>query len=126
MLILFALLVASLQLEDIFQMETATDPQISPDGSRIVYVRQFADIMTDRRYSNLWIIQFDGTGHRPLTTGKFRDTAPRWSPDGSQLVFTSDREGGTQLWRRWMDTGQMAKLTNATEALGTAAWSPDG
>lgn len=126
MLILFALLVASLQLEDIFQMETATDPQISPDGSRIVYVRQFADIMTDRRYSNLWTIGFDGSGHRPLTTGKFRDTAPRWSPDGSQLVFTSDREGGTQLWRRWMDSGQMAKLTNATEALGTPAWSPDG
>ena len=67
---------------DVFQLELASDPQISPDGSRIVYVRQFADIMNDRNYSNLWIVGFDGSAHRPVTTGNATDTSPRWSPDG--------------------------------------------
>ncbi len=117
---------ARLSLTDIFQIETARDPQISPDGKRIVYVRTFADIMGDLRHSNLWVVNFDGTGHRPLTSGKFSDANPRWSPDGSQLTFTSNREGGTQIWRMWMDSGQMAKLSNVQETPAGVNWSPDG
>src|SRR5260370_13702969 len=45
---------------DEFNIQTATDPQISPDGKKIAYVRGFADPMTDRRYTNLWIINADG------------------------------------------------------------------
>ncbi len=115
-----------LQPTDIFELEFATDPQISPDGKQIVYVRQFSDIMSDRRYSNLWIINFDGSGHRPLTTGNYRDFSPRWSPDGSRLLYISDRDGALQIYVRWMDTGQTAKLTNLQEAPSGIAWSPDG
>ena len=64
---------------DEFQLQLATDPQISPDGKKIVYVRRFADPMTDRRYSNLWIINADGSDHRPITTGNRSDASPRWS-----------------------------------------------
>lgn len=115
-----------LALMDVFQVETASDPQISPDGKRIVYVRQFADVMTDKRYSNLWMVNADGTGHRPLTAGNFSDSAPRWSPDGSSLLYISDRDGKPQIWRRWMDTGVEAKLTSLAEAPSRAEWSPDG
>ena len=45
-----------LTVSDVFNLETVSSPQISPDGTKIVYVRQFADIMTDKYYSNLWII----------------------------------------------------------------------
>ena len=55
---------------DVFGLEWASDPQISPDGRQTVYVRNFMDIMTDRRRSNLWMINNDGTEHRPLTTGE--------------------------------------------------------
>src|ERR1700730_15446592 len=79
-----------LSLMDVFQLQTASLPQISPDGKRIVYQRNFAEVMTDRRYTNLWIINFDGTGNHPLTTGKFNDAGAKWSPDGSQIAFTSD------------------------------------
>ncbi len=75
---------------DVFQLEYASDPQISPDGKQIVYVRNFMDIMKDRRRSNLWIINSDGTEHRPLTTGKHNDHSPRWSPDGKRLVYVSN------------------------------------
>ena len=54
---------------DVFQLEYGSDPQISPDGGRVVYVRNFMDIMADRVRSNLWIVGFDGTDHRPLTSG---------------------------------------------------------
>ncbi|MGH9672964.1 MAG: TolB family protein, partial [Bryobacteraceae bacterium] len=111
---------------DAFQLELATDPQISPDGRRIVYVRQFADIMTDRNYSSLWAVDFDGANHRPLTTGNFTDSSPRWSPDGARLAYISDRDGAAQLYVRWMDTGQTARITNLQQAPSGLAWSPDG
>lgn len=118
--------VAPLSEMDVFHLEFATDPQISPDGARVVYVRRFADIMTDQYYTNLWIVDFDGTNHRPLTTGHQRDNTPRWSPDGTKLLYLSDEHGTTQLHLRWMDTGQTAKLTNLQQAPQMPGWSPDG
>ena len=115
-----------LSAEDVFNLELATGPQISPDGRRIVYVRQFADISADKRRSNLWIINSDGSDHRPLTTGNFSDAAPRWSSDGTQIAYLSDRDGTVQIYRMWLDTGQTAKLTNLENAPGGIAWSPDG
>lgn len=115
-----------LSLTDIFQIQTAVLPQISPDGKRIVYQRNFADIATDRRYSNLWIVNFDGAGNRPLTTGKFSDADARWSPDGAELAFTSNRDGSQQIWRLWLDSGQMAQVTHLTSAPTNLNWSPDG
>ena len=111
---------------DIFNLHLATDPQISSDGKQIVYVRQFQDIMTDQRHSNLWIINADGSEHRALTTGNFTDSTPRWSPDGKQLLYLSNRDGATQIYRRWMDSGQTACVTTVTSAPATPAWSPDG
>jgi dipeptidyl aminopeptidase/acylaminoacyl peptidase len=111
---------------DEFQIQLPTDPQISPDGRRIVYVRRFNDPMTDKRYSNLWIINSDGTDHRPLTTGSRSDVSPRWSPDGLRLAYLSDADGKQQLYIRWMDTGQTARITNLEQAPDSIAWSPDG
>jgi len=115
-----------LTLLDVFNLQLAVDPQMSPDGKRIVYVRQFCDIMTDERHSNLWIVNADGSGHRALTTGNFDDSSPRWSADGSQLIYVSTRDGGAQIHRRWMDTGETAKVTTLTTAPFALAWSPDG
>jgi len=111
---------------DEFQLQTATDPQISPDGKKIVYVRRFADPTTDKRYSNLWTINTDGSDHRPLTTGNRSDVSPRWSPDGTRIAYLSDADGKQQLYLRWMDTGQTARITNLEQAPDAIAWSPDG
>ena len=113
--------------EDVFEIEYVSDPQISPDGSSVVYVRRFADVMSDRTYGNLWIVNADRTEHRPLTSGKFNDGSPRWSPDGRRLAFVSDREGSApQIFVRWMDTGATSAVTRLTAAPSSIAWSPDG
>src|SRR5467141_4330623 len=106
---------------DEFQLQIATDPQISPDGKKIVYLRRFADPMTDKRYANV-----DGSDHRPLTTGNRSDSSPRWSPDGTRIAYLSDADGKQQLYVRWMDTGQTARITNLDQAPDAIAWSPDG
>jgi acylaminoacyl-peptidase len=111
---------------DLFELEYAADPQISPDGQTIVYVRRWSDVTSDRRYANLWSIRFDGTEHRPLTTGPAQDTSPRWSPDGTRVAYISDREGSPQIYVRWMDTGQTARITNVPFPPEGIAWSPDG
>ena len=116
----------TLQLSDVFELEFVTDPQISADGSQVVYVRNFLDIMQDRKLSNLWIINTDDKDHRQLTSGNVSHSSPRWSPDGKRLLYLADEDGSSQLYIRWMDTGQSAKLSNLIESPGNIAWSPDG
>ncbi|HLA70036.1 MAG TPA: S9 family peptidase [Steroidobacteraceae bacterium] len=111
---------------DVFQLEYADDVQISPDGSRIAYVRVSHDIMTDRARRNLWIVNSDGTNNRPLLSGIRSFSSPRWSPDGTRIAYVSAAEGSPQLYVRWMDSGQTALLTNLTEPPDAITWSPDG
>lgn len=111
---------------DVFQLEYADDVQISPDGSRIAYVRVSHDIMTDRARRNLWLVNADGTNNRPLRSESKSFMSPRWSPDGTRLAYVSAAEGSPQLYVRWMDSGQTALLTNLVQAPGAIAWSPDG
>jgi dipeptidyl aminopeptidase/acylaminoacyl peptidase len=120
-----------LQLQDIFKIEFASDPQISPDGETIIYVRNFSDIMTDRQYSNLWSIKADGSKHRPLTNGPRNDGMPRWSPDGTRIVFlareqTDRKVARTELHCRWIDTGQTARLGEFEDSPADLTWSSDG
>jgi dipeptidyl aminopeptidase/acylaminoacyl peptidase len=111
---------------DIFDTEYVTDPRISPDGNQVVYVRNQFDVMTDRRYTNLWVIGTDRSDHRPLTSGKAGYGSPRWSLDGGRLAYVSGEEGSSQIFVRWMDRDQTSSVTNVTRTPGNLAWSPDG
>jgi acylaminoacyl-peptidase len=111
---------------DMFDLETASDPQISPDGDRIVFVRNFNDIMKDRKRSNLWIVNSDGSELRPITAGSEIDSSPRWSPDGRRLLYVSTGDGSAQIYVRWMDSGQTARITHLPKRPGSMEWSPDG
>ncbi len=122
-----------LRIMDSFDLESAGDPQISPDGETVVYVRTAADVMTDRFYSNLWAIGYDGSGHRPLTSGKASSSSPRWSPSGDRLAFVSTAAaasggdpGKPQIWVRDMSTGEQRPVTDLDHAPSGLQWSPDG
>src|SRR5690606_15044184 len=107
-------------------LECADDPQISPDGRHIVYGRVSMDIMTDRIRRNLWIIDTATGEQRPVFSGTASYSSPRWSPDGKRLAFVSAFDGATQIYVRWMDTGQTARVTNLPQSPSNLAWSPDG
>ncbi|MDC6389389.1 S9 family peptidase [Maribacter sp. PR1] len=117
---------SNLELTDIFDYEFVSDPQISPDGSKIIYVRNFKDIMTDKNLSNLWMVNFDGSQNRPLTTGNHNDYYPRWSHDGKKIIFKSNMaDEKMKLYLMWLDTKETAPLTNTPKAPGAVSWSND-
>ena len=110
---------------DVFGLEWASDPEISPDGRRVAYVRGSMDVMKDRRRSQIWLIDSDGDDHRPLTSGA-GEFAPRWSPDGRRIVYAAQEGDSVQLFVRWMDSGVVTRLAQLPRAPGGVAWSPDG
>ncbi len=112
--------------DDVFELEYAGDPRISPDGQRIVYERRSNDIMTDSTRSNLWIIETSGDDHRPLVSGTVQATSPRWSPDGERIAYFQTTDTGTDILVRWMDNGQTARLARVFESPDALSWSPDG
>ena len=113
-------------LRDIFELEWAADPQISPDGKRIAFERSTFDVMKDRPRASLWSVNADGTDLRPLLDPARQAGSPRWSPDGSRLLFAATLDGKSDVFVRWMDSGQEAKLTHLEESPGALAWSPNG
>ena len=111
---------------DVFELEWATDPQVSQDGGKIVYVRRSNDIMQDDQISHLWQVSIDGKDHRILTSGLDNPKSPRWSPDNSKLAFIADHEDKDQIFMRWMDTGETGVISKLNESPSGLTWSPDG
>ena len=111
---------------DVFDLEWATDPRVSPDGKTIVYVRKSNDVMKDRERSNLWQVSADGTDHRPLYSGLSSIRSPRWSPNGKKLAFVSNDTGSQQIHVRWIDDGETAVISQLQASPSSLSWSPDG
>lgn len=112
---------------DLFDLEVAADPQISADGSRIAYVRQSGDIMTDSFRRTIWLVNAVSGEQMPLVAGPGSHSQPRWSPDGTRLAYISTAEGGAaQLYVRWMASGEAVRITNLPATPDSIAWSPDG
>lgn len=114
--------------QDLFALSQAADPQISPDGTRIAYVRRSNDIMTDRARSTIWLIDVRSGEEVLVAGGPAADAfGPRWSPDGTRLAYVSTEGGGAQLWvRRLAGGGEPARLTTLLSSPSNLTWSPDG
>jgi len=111
-------------LEDYLEWENVQQPQLSPDGQQVVYVRTWVDKMNDRQESSVWIMGADGTRNRALVNG----SNVRWSPDGQRIAYLAPGQPtGTQVWVRYMDAeGATSQVTHLTEAPADLGWSPDG
>ncbi|MFQ5705400.1 MAG: S9 family peptidase [Gemmatimonadales bacterium] len=103
--------------------ERVSDPQLSPDGSLVVYARSHVNKMEDKWDSELWIMNADGSRQRFLTKG----STPRWSPDGSRIAYLAEGDPmGTQIFVRWMDAeGATSQITRVDETPGSFRWAPD-
>ena len=113
---------------DVFELRYVRDPQISPDGTKIVYVRTEMDIMKDGRTSSLWIINSDGTNHQKLTSNTFNESNPVWSPDGKRISFisSSDDENGSEIHVYWMNSRQYSSISQLDGSPRSLKWSPNG
>ena len=111
---------------DVFELEWAANPQISPDGEWVVYRRRGMDIMKDRRTSQLWIIKSDGTGHQKLTSREVNESSPVWSPSGDRIAFVSSTDQGSEIFIYWVGSGQYSRISQLERSPAGLAWSPDG
>ncbi len=111
---------------DVFELEWADEPQISPDGREVLYLRRFNDIMTDRTLSHVWRVDLDGSNHEPLLASDQSYASPRWSPDGSRIAYMTSQDGRTALYVQYLESGRDALLATFSEGPSDLTWSPDG
>jgi dipeptidyl aminopeptidase/acylaminoacyl peptidase len=114
----------ALDLEMYWSLQSVADPQVSPDGRQVVYTRGWIDRRSDRRRSEVWIMNADGSRKRALVEG----SSPVWSPDGTRIAFLASGEpGGSQIHVRWMDEeGATSQVTRLEKSPSSIRWSPDG
>src|SRR2546425_8791668 len=130
-------------IEDLLSLKWVSDPQLSPDGSRIAFVQTVAAGEADTYRSHLWVAPVDGGAStalgagdpRQFTAGEHRDSMPRWSPDGRWIAFLSDRGTGKpdpgvkrpkQLFVIPADGGEARLLVPAAYHPSDLSWAPDG
>ena len=114
--------------EDLLAFQLAGEPQLSPDGRKLAYVVNRIDKETNE-YRNQIFVMDAAPGSRPVpfTNGQKSDKNPRWSPDGCQLAFLSNRSGKNQVWVMEALGGEARQLTHFKDGVsGPPVWSPDG
>jgi dipeptidyl aminopeptidase/acylaminoacyl peptidase len=113
-----------LSVERYLDYEETRDPQLSPNGSEIVYTRRWVNQLEDRWDSSLWVMNADGTRNRFLVDG----SDARWSPDGTRIAYLAEGQPkGTQIFVRWMDAeGATSQITRVNEKPANVRWAPDG
>ncbi|MGW7538964.1 serine hydrolase [Amycolatopsis sp. NPDC054798] len=114
-----------LGIDDLYDLAAPSQPALSPDGSRIVYVLRTADREEDRNVDALWTVGVSSGEARQLTRGN-ADAAPKWAPDGSRLAFLRAQDGPPQVWVLPADGGEAEQLTKLPLGAGAPVWSPDG
>ena len=116
-----------IQISDIYRFKLVSDPQISPDGSRVVFVVETMHKVKRKYYTNLWLVPSTGGRARKLSHGKKNDNSPRWSPDGESVAFISKRNEASQIWLLPMEGGEARQLTRLPKGkVSSIKWSSDG
>ncbi|NNF34041.1 MAG: S9 family peptidase [Saprospiraceae bacterium] len=111
---------------DVFDLEWVTDPQISPDGNHIVYVRNAMDIMNDGKKRRIWIVNTNNGEHQKLSSDDVNEGSPRWSPDGKRIAYVAGTDEGAEVFMYWVDTRTNARISQLKSSPGSLTWSPDG
>ncbi|MCP4202305.1 MAG: S9 family peptidase [bacterium] len=113
-------------VHDLVSMDRLSDPQVSPAGDEIVFVRRVTDLEADRGRTDLWEIAVDGGDVHQLTLHEESDSNPRWSSNGSAIYFLSTRSGSSQVWRLPAAGGKAKQVTSLPLDVANLEVSPDG
>lgn len=111
---------------DVFDLQYVKNPQISPDGSQIVYRRMTFDILKDRAVGNLWMINSSGINNQKLTSRESSEYGAIWSPNGDRLAFISSTDEGSEIYIYWKNTSKFAKISQLEGSPSNLVWSSNG
>ncbi|MCP4416192.1 MAG: S9 family peptidase [Chloroflexi bacterium] len=115
--------------EDLYKFELVSDPQLSPDGGHVIFGVSRVDRETEKKYTNLWLVVSDGSSPpRQFTYGDQNDMHPRWSPNGRNIAFLSNRKDReqSQLYIIPLNGGEARPVTEMVGKFAGFSWSPDG
>lgn len=112
----------------VYGLASPSDPQISPDGTRICYSLQTVQRATKRALRQLWLCGVDGGQPRPISPLDSRASGARWSPDGQLLAYTAaGPSGSTSIFVTAPDAhDSLREITRHANPIGELAWSADG
>jgi dipeptidyl aminopeptidase/acylaminoacyl peptidase len=113
-----------LSLEHYEDYEWASNPRLSPDGKQVLYSRSWINLVDDKRETDLWIMNNDGTMNRFFLKG----SNGKWSSDGNKIAFTKKGEpAGTQIYVKYFGVeGDPTQITKLKKSASSMEWSPDG
>lgn len=118
--------------EDLMAVKRISGPVISPDGKWVLFSAVDVSLKDNKKTSHLWLVPLAGGDSRQLTSDPAGEDRGRWSPDGKQFIFTSARDGSSQIWAANFDSaggtlsGEPRKITSISTEADGAIWSPDG
>ena len=116
---------------DLFRFVWVADPQISPDGKRVAFVRVTVNAKKEGYDTAVWIVPTDASEPARAFTAGPRDSSPRWSPDGTTLAFlrSASKDGKPeppQIHVIPAGGGEARGVTDLPRGAGAPVWSPDG
>jgi len=116
-----------MSINDLIAAVRVSDPQLSPDGRTVAFVRTTTDVTTGKRNADIWVVPADGsTAPKPLLGGEKTENTPRWSPDGTHLAFISNRDGEMQIYLADADGGNVRQVTKVAAGVQPPmVFSPD-
>lgn len=113
-------------IDEYIALRTLGDPQLSPDGGRVVFTVSTASLQDNRATSKLWLADLSNGRTLQLTSGAGSDRSPHWAPDGKSLFFISSRDGSAQIWRLPLSGGEAEKLSSVRTGVSDFLLAPDG
>ncbi len=113
-------------IHDMLAMDRISDPRVSPNGKRIVFVRRTTDLEANRGRTDLGLIDVEGQNLRRLTSHPAGERNPRWSPDGKTIYFLTARSQRSQIWKIAVDGGETEQVTRLPLGVTGFNLSPDG
>jgi dipeptidyl aminopeptidase/acylaminoacyl peptidase len=113
-------------VHDLLAMQRISDPQVSPDGTQVLFTLRTTDLDANAGRNDLWLVGVDGSGLRQITTHKSGDFNGRWSADGRSIYFLSTRSGSSQIFRLALDGGEAVQVSDLPVDVSNLELSPDG